>query len=347
MWERSGHFEGDIILPNKTQSGNAADFYIWPRAEVPYTISHNFGRSHKRIIERAFREFTSKTCIRFRTRTTETDYIYIISGEGCSSVIGRQGGVQRITLGTGCVQRGIVIHELMHALGFWHEQSREDRDSYVSIITTNILPGEHYSFLKYTQQEVQHMGEPYDYHSIMHYDRYAFWNGQGPTIEPLQAGVTIGQRNVLSDTDVRKLKKLYKCSGESHKPGSQECENDNKYCDHWASIGECRQNPSYMLTYCKKSCGVCIPLGLQECADDSEHCDYWESVGECEDNPSYMHVNCKKTCKICGQGEVCEDGNKYCPYWAHNGECENSPEYMSQECKLSCQLCKTPGIIEP
>lgn len=95
MWERSGHFEGDIILPNKTQIGNAADYYTWPRAEVPYTISHSFGRSHRRIIERAFREFTSKTCIRFRTRTSETDYIYINSGEGCSSAVGRHEALRR------------------------------------------------------------------------------------------------------------------------------------------------------------------------------------------------------------------------------------------------------------
>ena len=50
-------------------------------------------------------------------------------------------GSQEISLGTGCNNTGIVMHEMMHAVGFWHEQARYDRDQYVEILWENIQPG--------------------------------------------------------------------------------------------------------------------------------------------------------------------------------------------------------------
>jgi hypothetical protein len=59
----------------------------------------------------------------------------------CSSLVGHFGGGQQVSLGPGCLYKGIVEHELMHACGFWHEQSRGDRDDYVNILWNNIMPG--------------------------------------------------------------------------------------------------------------------------------------------------------------------------------------------------------------
>ena len=52
----------------------------------------------------------------------------------------------QISLGRGCVFVGVVVHELLHALGFWHEQSRADRDAHVDIVYENILPGFQFNF---------------------------------------------------------------------------------------------------------------------------------------------------------------------------------------------------------
>lgn len=42
-------------------------------------------------------------------------------------------------LGSHCTTIGTVIHEFMHALGFWHEHQRLDRDEYIKIIVDNIV----------------------------------------------------------------------------------------------------------------------------------------------------------------------------------------------------------------
>ena len=51
-------------------------------------------------------------------RVSERSYISLFRGSGCSSSVGRQGGKQKLKLGPNCVSSaGVVIHELMHAVG--------------------------------------------------------------------------------------------------------------------------------------------------------------------------------------------------------------------------------------
>ena len=35
------------------------------------------------------------------------------------------------------------------------------------------------------------------------------------------------------------------------------CADYNTNCAYWASVGECNNNPAYMLNYCQQSCNVC------------------------------------------------------------------------------------------
>lgn len=66
-------------------------------------------------------------------------------------------------------QKEIVEHEIGHAIGFWHEQSRPDRDGFVSIVEANIPSSLLYNFEKKPVSEVNTYQVAYDYRSVMHY----------------------------------------------------------------------------------------------------------------------------------------------------------------------------------
>ncbi|MCG8626382.1 MAG: M12 family metallopeptidase, partial [Proteobacteria bacterium] len=69
-------------------------------------------------------------------------------------------GSQEITLGPGCNNVGIIIHEIGHALGLWHEQSRPDRDGYIRVLYDNIEPDKRFAFDKRNSYEVDYQGIP-------------------------------------------------------------------------------------------------------------------------------------------------------------------------------------------
>ncbi|XP_038553965.1 meprin A subunit beta-like [Micropterus salmoides] len=104
----------------------------------------------KGVILKAFDQYRLKTCIDFTPRKGEENYISVFKGEGCSSYVGNQRmGRQQLSIGEHCDSLGTVEHEFLHALGFWHEQSRADRDDYVNIMWDHIEPGHKHNFESY------------------------------------------------------------------------------------------------------------------------------------------------------------------------------------------------------
>lgn len=109
-------------------------------------LSGTLGKKEREMINRAIDDYHRLTCIKWVPRTgTEEDYVYFSNHKpGCNSRVGRQGGRQYVNLNSpGCLRKkGTVLHEMMHALGFLHEQSRSERDKYVTIYLKNVKKGE-------------------------------------------------------------------------------------------------------------------------------------------------------------------------------------------------------------
>ena len=133
----------------------------------------------------------------------------------CYSFIGRlprRYQPQGVSLGSGCVYGGIVIHELGHAIGFYHEHTRPDRDRYIDVIYDNIERGFEDQFYKFRPGESDTLGLGYDIQSIMHYDRNSFSRNGADTIRPrVQTSSSFGNARELSPLDIAKANRLYNC----------------------------------------------------------------------------------------------------------------------------------------
>uniref|UniRef100_A0A3Q0RCS4 Metalloendopeptidase n=1 Tax=Amphilophus citrinellus TaxID=61819 RepID=A0A3Q0RCS4_AMPCI len=187
----------------------------WPGGHyviVPYEISLSYTSAERKIIVRGLLSFHDSTCIRFVPKSLNTrDYLYFFSGAGCSSYVGRQQGKQNISLASGCLNKATIQHEVLHALGFRHEQSRSDRDQHVQILTKNIKPGHEHNFKKV---QTNNLGTSYDFKSVMQYSKYAFSkNRNHPTIlAKSNHKLEFKKAKEMSDNDIARVNRLYKCS---------------------------------------------------------------------------------------------------------------------------------------
>ncbi|XP_062247051.1 high choriolytic enzyme 1-like isoform X1 [Platichthys flesus] len=202
---------------------------------IPFYITNHFSSREQAIIIRGLESFSSISCIRFRPyQDGDHEWLSIESRNGCYSYVGRQGGGQTVSLSRqGCLYHSTVQHELLHALGFNHEQTRSDRDSYIKVHWENIIDGMAYNFDKI---DTLNQGTSYDYNSVMQYERYAFSKNNRPTMVPIpNSNVSFGQASQMSSNDIDRLNRLYNCLSP----------------DHCTAIGE----PSFAVTVKQVSAG--------------------------------------------------------------------------------------------
>jgi len=151
----------------------------------------------------------------------------------------------------------------MHAVGFYHEQSRTDRDEHVTIHTENIRGGMEHNFDKCSSTRCTNQDLAYDYESVMHYSKKAFSKNGKDTISCKNGGAcNIGGKINFSEVDVKDINKLYECSGGTNPPGptppDKTCVDEDEYCPDWATYGFCTGiYEDWMKEHCKKSCAIC------------------------------------------------------------------------------------------
>ena len=227
--------EGDIIMCGDSLDRGTYKTNQWTDGIVPYSFNANVDTLNRQQSVAAMAEWEAVAAVDFvpwdfvqhgANRIVIRDSTNDANPSNSSSV-GMVGGGQNLNM-VSWSSKFVIVHELGHALGFWHEQSRLDRDTYVQIHWDRITDGHAHNF----NMEVSGSHGPYDFDSLMHYSQCAFSccsddptagcsvphcgadldNCRTITVRPPYTAAwqnTIGQHDHLSFWDARVMSFLY------------------------------------------------------------------------------------------------------------------------------------------
>jgi hypothetical protein len=218
--------EGDMLLDHvddiaaMTASGRqpnglatAESGSLWPKAAGVYTIPYVVTAGNAANIKKAVTNFNAvfKGLLKFVPRAGQHDYVNfdltLPPGNSCYSFIGDiHSGSQAINGGSDCPVASLM-HEMGHAVGLYHEQSRFDRDTFLSFFLDNVIDGQESQFA-HPVGDAQDIGG-YDYGSIMHYYPQAFSRNGGIVMESKPAGIEFGEATTYSAGDIDTIERIY------------------------------------------------------------------------------------------------------------------------------------------
>ena len=216
-------YQGDILFKKEklaeplqmgekpNQKAVARTKGLWPDNKLYYIIRSDVPETTKSKIVSAMKIWETNSHVEFvNGKGPDGAYVEFYAGSGCSSYIGKIGGRQLLSVSSGC-STGNVVHEIAHALGFWHEQSRADRDEFITINWENIRAGYEHNFRTYIQmrKDGQELTEELDFGSIMMYPSSSFSKNGLPTIVKKDGSRYTTQRRAPSEGDVEAMNKLY------------------------------------------------------------------------------------------------------------------------------------------
>jgi len=189
--------------------------FRWPGGVVKYSIDPAL--SNPARVLSAMATWQAEAGVAFEPATSMSEnQIVFVPGDGCSSYVGMIGGRQPVMLSDAC-SVGNAIHEIGHALGLQHEQSRSDNADHIIVYRANIQAGREGNF-EPDPTTFEDIGD-YCFNSIMHYPNYAFAaDPDKPTIETVPLGIPIGQRSYLAPCDVETYRKLYALADDAVTP---------------------------------------------------------------------------------------------------------------------------------
>lgn len=303
----------DMLIPVTAGEKSASYYTTWTNGVVYYQFHSSVdavdgrplsgdGAARRAVFRAAAMEWQATVAgLTFIEGTGSGNYILVKSAGYNNSYVGMNGGAQDLNI-YNWNYRFIISHEIGHALSLMHEQSRPDRDTYVTVSYENIENDKEFNY-DIWPGTASHGS--YDYGSVMHYGRCDFaidgWvcspnftmhataaGAAAVDMTQAEANAAMGQRDDLSPGDIAGVRSLYTPANTVFGTCFE-----NGRTNAWSSsVGEvpaCAHDLCDIGVLLDAQCNACA---AQICAYDSYCCQYeWDDI--CV---GYVNTVCDQSC---------------------------------------------------